>query len=202
MADLEVKTRTQTTQTTTQENQTTHMSQFAESIFAIRNKKLNLVDFEVDVKIDGLDVRIDFELNSRRFKYMICTKHHDIVYTYNQIREDGDEITPRIIEQYINTLLAELRQMTFSVRLGYFTTPSSQMPLLKYNVFEEFSRKCEECPICFEKTITLTDCFHVCCYKCQQEISKCPICRSEFQGEGIESDIDDIGDDDDIDVVE
>jgi len=149
--------------------------------FAIELFKTGDFTFSVPLEIDDFEVSLWFELTPENFEFSIGTDMNTELYEH--IEEVDCEITVDVISRYIEKTLEELDHLYFYKKMGCFLSRKSNLELLKYSVFKKFAKKNEDCSVCYEETCTKTECHHTCCYKCMSKITRCPVCRAEFDSE-------------------
>lgn len=135
-------------------------------------------DFKIDLEVDGLSVSLLFVLDSDEYSFELQNVHQTCMYEYNEPRE-GEVITPDVLADYITKTYMKLGHIYFNNKLGKFLSREDNTELFTYFVFQKYV-KMGECSICMDETPTKTECRHACCYKCMERITKCPICRKEF----------------------
>lgn len=137
--------------------------------------------FSVPIDIDDFEVSLWFELSPGSFEFSIGTDMNTELYEYTE--DVTGEITVDVISRCIEKTLEELEHLYFYKKMGCFLSRKNNLELLKYSVFKKFAKKNEECAVCYEETCTKTECRHTCCYKCMVKITRCPVCRTEFDFE-------------------
>lgn len=176
----------------------TKMNQFVDEIMEeYENNTLFKVEFinhNIN-KIGGLKwLNIDFEFISNnifgKLQYYICTNIWFHTIDLDIKDDDGDAISLR---QLINTgrsngiptkeeVVAKILEMMHILKTVRFDKLTGRF--LKEDD-KPFTVAClssaEDCPVCYEKTETMTDCGHYLCIPCWMELNKsaCPLCRKE-----------------------
>ena len=90
------------------------------------------------------------------------------------------ELNVESILSTIQKIVEKLDQLYYYKPMGKLLSRDDNMDLLKYIVFKKFSKKNEECVVCYEETCIFTTCKHYCCHKCLEKITLCPICRRDL----------------------
>lgn len=136
-------------------------------------------EFSIDLELNGISVELLFGLDQDDYSLQINSNWGEMLYYYN---EDVDEpLTVGLVADYITKTYTKLEHIYFYDKMGKFLSKEDNIDLLKYNVFQKYAKKNEECSVCLDETPTRTHCNHACCHKCMQKISKCPLCRKEFE---------------------
>ena len=131
--------------------------------------------FEWNIMIDELNVVLNVDLTEGS----MWIQSEDTDDTLYEI-DIETELTVESILATIQKILAKLDQLYYYKPMGKLLSRDDNMELLKYIVFKKFSKKNEECVVCYEETCIITTCKHYCCHKCLEKITLCPICRREL----------------------
>jgi len=128
--------------------------------------------FEMPIVIDELSVvlHVDFEDGS---VWIQSDDTEDTLYEYTI----ETELTVESIFAAIQNIVAKLDKLYYYKPMGKLLSRDDNEELLKYIVFKKFTKKNEDCAVCFEETSVYTMCKHYCCHKCLEKVEICPICR-------------------------
>lgn len=149
---------------------------FANALF---EKSSELVEFDIPIAIDKMSVDLRFVLTPYRFSIEIVNDTNDILYDEND-SFSYIPLTPERISEFIQSSHTKLDTLYFNNKIGKFFSTEDLIDVLKYRVFDKYVGPLEECSVCYESTITTTDCKHACCFKCMQKMTLCPLCRTEL----------------------
>jgi hypothetical protein len=140
---------------------------FANELFAKKE-----FSFEMPIVIDELSVvlHVDFEDGS---VWIQSDDTKDTLYEYTI----ETELTVESIFSTIQNIVAKLDKLYYYKPMGKLLSRDDNEELLKYIVFKKFTKKNEDCAVCFEETSVYTMCKHYCCHKCLEKVEICPICR-------------------------
>lgn len=128
--------------------------------------------FELPMTIDELSVVLHVELEEGS----VWIQSEDTDETLFEYTEET-ELTVESVVSTIQKIVAKLDQLYYYKPMGMLLSRDDNMDLLKYIVFKKFSKKTEDCAVCFDETSVYTQCKHYCCHKCMEKITVCPICR-------------------------
>jgi hypothetical protein len=157
---------------------------------------------KVDIRIHFAPARIELEIEAKTI-----FKNHNS-YTYNRKCLVSIDYNSKLeFQDYIiafKKLEDNLRYYEFNNIIGEFKdrrikkSKDINIALNKMLSLNNVKRTIQDCCVCFEHTQVKTDCGHILCYKCWENIhgcnKKCPMCR-EF----LDVCYDDDDDDDDYD---
>jgi hypothetical protein len=136
-------------------------------------------DFTVELEIEGISIELLFDLDEDDFSIQINSNWGDVLYYYTE--DVSDELTTSVLAGYIVKTHDKLEHIYFCDKMGKFLSREDNVELLKYTVFKKYAKKNEDCAVCLDETPTRTACNHSCCQRCLQKLTKCPICRKEFE---------------------
>ena len=128
--------------------------------------------FEWPIVIDDLSVNLHVDLTEGS----IWIQSEDTDDTLFEFYIET-ELTVESILTTIQKIVAKLDNLYYYKPMGKLLSRDDNMDLLKYIVFKKFSKKNEDCVVCYEETCVFTTCKHYCCHKCLEKITTCPICR-------------------------
>jgi hypothetical protein len=134
-----------------------------------------LYSFEWPIIIDELNLILNIDLTEGSM-WIQSDDTDDTLYEINI----ETELNVESILSTIQKVVAKLDQLYYYKPMGKLLSRDDNMDLLKYIVFKKFSKKNEDCVVCYEETCIFTDCKHYCCHKCLEKITLCPICRREL----------------------
>jgi hypothetical protein len=156
--------------------------------------KVEFVNHNIN-KIGGLKwLNVEFEFISAtifgKLQYYICTCVSFDKIDLDVTDDDGDDVSLRQLitsprsdgiptKEEVVAKILEMIRILKTVRFDKLTGKFLKEDDKPFTV--ACLSSAEDCPICYEKTETMTDCGHYLCIPCWLELNKsaCPLCRKE-----------------------
>jgi len=159
---------------------------------------------KIELVIDNIPCELEFGIRKGYWWIHICDRDiyntsdfstKNIYYSLSQLSDKNTfkefdekaEITPEIIQSFVNVILNTLETLKFSKVEGCFMLKSVCRKIIcQKMVFGKFmeneNKDDSKCSVCFDYTKTKTPCNHVLCIPCWIQIKNktCPMCRDNI----------------------